>query len=96
LLLISHALRVLDPDPVSSPINSAPMIGNRNENVTNNVNTNHSQWVWSLAPIGGRNNLMEINKPCACWVFEMVETFSWRNFGKKNAANPLGLPRSLP
>jgi hypothetical protein len=39
---------------------------------------------------------MEINEPCACWVFEMLEMSRDGMSGEKNAANPLGLPRSLP
>jgi hypothetical protein len=53
LLLIGQALGVRSIRPVSSPINPASMIGNRNKNVTDNDNTNHSQWLESLAPIEG-------------------------------------------
>jgi hypothetical protein len=38
---------------------------------------------------------MDINKPCACWVFEMEGILLGGILGEKNAANPLGLPRSL-
>ena len=31
---------------------------------------------------------MEINKPCACWVFEMAETFLQRNVGQKKRDEP--------
>jgi hypothetical protein len=31
---------------------------------------------------------MEINKPCACWVFEMDEVFFRQNIGQKNRGKP--------
>src|SRR5260370_33512800 len=67
LLLIGHARRALDP--IRSVHRSTPMLmmGNRNENVTYNLNTNHSQWFRSLAPIGRWNNSMETNAPCGDW-----------------------------
>jgi hypothetical protein len=52
LLLIGRALeRALDPAQSVHRSTLMLIMENRNENVTYNLNTNHSQWFWSLAPI---------------------------------------------